>query len=232
MRSKREKHLLAVSRARAVSKYVKFTYECARADIGAFDGLFDLNAWRRKLLELRLIGVDSNGVGFGNLSVRNGATNFYITGSATGALPELALAHCARVVAYDFAKNWIRYEGSAIPSSESLTHAAIYEADPTAYAIIHFHDAILWATLLERVPTSSKDVSYGTPEMAYEIMRLFKAGDVRRRNIFVMAGHKGGIVAFGKNLQEAFDVVMREREGSFPCIENGFHERTSTRHEG
>ena len=213
-------------------KYVKFTYERARADIGAFDGLADLNAWRRKLLKLRLIGVDSDGVGFGNLSVRDGATtDFYITGSATGALPELALAHCARVVAYDFAKNWLRYEGSVIPSSESLTHAAIYEADPTACAIIHFHDAMLWATLLERVPTSSKDISYGTPEMAYEIMRLFKVGDVRCRKMFVMAGHEGGIVAFGKSLEEAFDVVMRERKGSSPCVQNGFHERTSARHE-
>jgi len=216
-----------------VSKYVKFTYERARANIGAFDKLAELNACRRKLLELRLIGVDSNGVGFGNLSVRDGATtDFYITGSATGAVSELTSAHCARVVAYDFAKNWLGYEGSAIPSSEALTHAAIYEADPTACAIIHFHDAILWATLLERVPTSSKGVSYGTPEMAYEIMRLFKVGGVRRRKLFVMAGHEGGIVAFGKNLEEAFDVVMREGKGSSPCIENGFHERTSAPHEG
>jgi L-ribulose-5-phosphate 4-epimerase len=216
-----------------VSKYVKFTYERAGANIGAFDGLADLNAWRRKLLELRLIGVDSNGVGFGNLSVRDGATTyFYITGSATGGLSELACADCARVVAYDLAKNWLRYEGSAVPSSESLTHAAIYEADPTTCAIIHFHDAILWASLLERVPTSSKRVSYGTPEMAYEIMRLFKISNVRSRKLFVMAGHEGGIVAFGKSLKEAFDVVVREGKGSSPCIENGFHERTSARHEG
>jgi L-ribulose-5-phosphate 4-epimerase len=216
-----------------VSKYVKFTYERARAEIGAFDELAEFNAWRRKFLELRLIGVDSNGVGFGNLSVRNGVTgNFYISGSATGALSELAPPHCARVVAYDFAKNWLRYEGSAIPSSESLTHAAIYEADPTACAIIHFHDAMLWATLFERVPTTSKVVSYGTPEMAYEIIRLFKVSDVRRRKIFVMAGHEGGIVAFGKNLGEAVEIVMRERKGSFPCVENGFHDRTSLRHEG
>jgi len=215
-----------------MSKYVKFTYERARPDIGAFDELAELNAWRRKLLELRLIGVDSNGVGFGNLSVRDGATaDFYITGSATGGLSELASRHCARVVAYDFAKNWLRYEGSVIPSSESLTHAAIYEADPTACAIIHFHDAILWATLLERVPTSSKGVCYGTPEMAYEIIRLFKVSNVRSRQLFVMAGHEGGIVAFGKNLKEAFDVVMRERKGPSPCFENGFHERTSARHE-
>ena len=196
-----------------MSKYVKFTYECAGAEIGRFDQLAELNACRRKLLEQRLMGVDSNGVGFGNLSVRDGVSgNFYITGSATGGLPELTPTDCVRVVAYDFARNWLRYEGAAIPSSESLTHAAIYESDPSTSAVIHCHDSVLWATLLDRAPTTSKAVAYGTPEMAYEIMRLFKGTDVRSRKILVMAGHEGGIVTFGKNFAEAFDILMRARE--------------------
>src|SRR5258707_13973147 len=81
--------------------------------------------------------------------------------------------HCVRVVAYDFARNWLRYEGAAIPSSESLTHASIYQSNSTISAVIHCHDSVLWRTLLDRVPTTSKPVPYGTPEMAYEIMRLF-----------------------------------------------------------
>jgi ribulose-5-phosphate 4-epimerase/fuculose-1-phosphate aldolase len=202
-----------------MSHYVKFTYQRARADIAPFDALAELNAYRRKLLEQRLMGVDSNGVGFGNLSVRDGVSgNFYITGSATGGLPELAPTDCVRVVAYDFARNWLRYEGAAIPSSESLTHAAIYESDPSTSAVIHCHDSGLWTTLLDRAPTTSKSVAYGTPEMAYEIMRLFKGTDLRSRKILVMAGHEGGIATFGKNLEDAFDVVMRERRESSPCI--------------
>jgi hypothetical protein len=68
-----------------LSKYIKFRRECAAAEITLFDGLAELNAYRRKLLRLRLIGVDANGIGFGNLSIRDGTTNsFYITGSATG----------------------------------------------------------------------------------------------------------------------------------------------------
>ena len=144
--------------------------------------------------------------------------NFYITGSATGGLPELTPTDCARVVAYDFPRNWLRYEGAAIPSSESLTHAAIYESDPSTSAVIHCHESGLWVTLLDRVPATSKSVDYGTPEMAYEIMRLFKVSDVRSRQIFVMAGHEAGMVAFGKNLEDAFDVMMRERRESSPCI--------------
>ncbi len=202
-----------------MSHYVKFTYQRARADIAPFDALAELNAYRRKLLEQRLMGVDSNGVRFGNLSVRDGVSgNFYITGSATDDLPELTPTDCVRVVAYDFARNWLRYEGSAIPSSESLTHAAIYESDSSICAVIHCHDSDLWATLLDRAPTTSKSVAYGTPEMAEEIMRLFEISDVRSKKIFVMAGHQDGIVAFGKNLENAFDVVMRERRESLPCI--------------
>jgi L-ribulose-5-phosphate 4-epimerase len=195
-----------------VSEYIKFTCEQAAAEITPFDGFAELNVCRRKLLQLRLIGVDSNSIGFGNLSIRDGRTkNFYITGSATAGKPELTLADCARVVTYDFEKNWLRYEGSATPSSESLTHAAIYESDAKAGSVIHCHDSKLWAALLNQVPTSSKAVEHGTPEMAYEMTRLFKVTDVRSRKILVMAGHEGGIVAFGRDLEEAFVGLMRER---------------------
>ncbi|PYI53689.1 MAG: rRNA adenine methyltransferase [Verrucomicrobia bacterium] len=197
MQSEREKHPRAFSRARAVSEYIKS----------------ELNAYRRKLLQLRLIGVDSNRIGFGNLSIRDGTTNnFYITGSATGGMPELALADCTRVVAYDFKRNWLRCEGSAIASSESLTHAAVYESDAKAGAVIHCHDSKLWAALLNQAPTSSKAVEYGTPEMAYEVTRLFKITNVQQRRIFVMAGHEGGIVAFGRDLEGAFAILMREQK--------------------
>ena len=195
-----------------MSEYIKFACEQAATEVTPFGGLAELNAYRRKLLHHRVIGVNANGIGFGNLSIRDSATkNFYITGSATGRKPELTLANCARVVAYDFEKNWLRYEGSAIPSSESLTHAAVYESDAKAGSVIHCHDSKLWAALLNKAPTSSKAVHYGTPEMACEVTRLFKITDVQSTKILVMAGHEGGIVAFGKDLEEAFAVLMRER---------------------
>ena len=195
-----------------MSEYIKFACEQAAAEITRFGGLAELNVYRRKLLHLRLIGVNANGIGFGNLSIRDGTTrNFYITGSGTGGIPQLVLADCARVVAYDFEKNWLRYEGSAIPSSESLTHAAVYESDAKAGSVIHCHDSKLWAALLNQAPTSSKAVDYGTPEMASEVARLFKITDLQSRKILVMAGHEGGILAFGKDLEEAFVALMRER---------------------
>ena len=210
-----------------MSEYVKFTCERTNAEFTAFDGFAELNAYRRQLRELRLIGVDSNGVGFGNLSVRDGATkNFCITGSATAGIPELTLADCAKVLAYDFERNWVGYEGSTIPSSESLTHAAIYESDAKVGAVIHCHDSRSWAVILNQAPTTSKTVKYGTPKMAYEIMRLFRVTDLHSRKILAMAGHEGGIVTFGRDLEEAFAVLMHERKESSPCVRSAFHKRT------
>lgn len=200
-----------------MSEYIKFSCERVAAEITSFGGLTELNAWRGKLLGLRLVGVDTNGIGFGNLSVRDGATdNFYITGSATGGLHELTLADCAKVVACDFKTNRVRYEGSAIPSSESLTHAAIYKSDAIAGAIFHCHSLELWEALLNQAPTTSKAAEYGTPEMANEIMQLFARTDLQSRKIVVMAGHEGGIVTFGKDLEEAFAVLTRERKKICP----------------
>ena len=200
-----------------MSEYIKFSCERVAAEITSFGGLAELNAYRRKLLDLRLICVDPNGIRFGNLSVRDGATDrFYITGSATGGIHELTLADCAKVVACDFERNRVRYEGSVLPSSESLTHAAVYESDATAGAVIHCHDSKLWAAVLNKAPTTSKTADYGTHEMANEIMKLFKRIDVQSRKIVVMAGHEAGILTFGKDLEQAFGVLMRERKKFAP----------------
>ena len=188
--------------------YVKFTCEQVPVEISIFAGFAELNEYRNKLLELGMIGVDANGIGFGNLSIRDGATSrFHITGSGTGGIAELLPSHYARVVAYDFAKNWLQCEGSAVASSESLTHAAVYESDQAVRAVIHCHDVTLWVALLHKVPTTPKTVEYGTPEMAYAVRDLFHNTGVRKKKIFVMAGHEGGIVVFGKNLEEAFRVL-------------------------
>ena len=191
---------------------VKFTCQQVPIEISRFAGFAELNRYRRKLLALGMIGVDASGVGFGNLSIRNGATSrFYITGSATAGISELIPTDCAKVVAYDFARNWLRCEGSTVASSESLTHAAVYESDPTARAVIHCHDMKLWAALLEKAPTTPKRVEYGTSEMAHAVRRLFEATDVEKRKIFVMAAHAGGLVTFGRDLQEAFGILKGER---------------------
>src|SRR6267143_63844 len=91
---------------------IKVTCDRVVVELSQFAGFDELSKYRRKLLRLGTIGIDANGVGFGNLSVRNGAiSRIYITGSGTGKLLELTPADCARVVAYDFGRNWLQSEG-------------------------------------------------------------------------------------------------------------------------
>jgi hypothetical protein len=49
--------------------------------------------------------------------------------------------------------------------------------------------------------------------MAYAVRRLFEAPEVRRRKIFVMAAHNGGLVTFGRDLQEAFGILKNVQRG-------------------
>jgi hypothetical protein len=68
----------------------------------------------------------------------------------------------------------------------------------------------LWKTLLHKVPTTPEKVEYGTPEMAYAVRGLFDNIDVRKKKIFVMAGHEGGVVAFGIDLRSAFAQMTKK----------------------
>jgi ribulose-5-phosphate 4-epimerase/fuculose-1-phosphate aldolase len=188
---------------------VKFEFEHTPGEFAPFAGMRELNACRDRLLARGWIGVDANGIAFGNISVRDGATNnFYITGSGSGRLTQLGPADFAWVSAYDFERNWLRCEGG-VASSESLTHAAVYQANSSARAVIHCHSTELWKRLLHVVPTTSRNVDYGTPEMANEVLRLFSSADVKQEKIFAMAGHRDGIVAFGATLDEAFAALQR-----------------------
>jgi ribulose-5-phosphate 4-epimerase/fuculose-1-phosphate aldolase len=187
---------------------VKFNYESVGGELVSFPGFEELNAARQKLRQQGLLGLDENGIGFGNVSVRDGATSsFYITGSGTGGAPELRLHDYAKVIAWDFERNWLRCEGRAIASAESLTHAAVYSTDTELRVVLHGHGAHLWRKLRQRGFATDEDVAYGTAEMTREVERLFRETDVRGRNIFAMGGHTDGIVAFGRNLTEAMGVI-------------------------
>jgi L-ribulose-5-phosphate 4-epimerase len=188
---------------------VKFRTEQAAATLEPFAALTDLNRYRSRLRQIGLLGVDANGIGFGNISVRDEAsTRFYITGSGSGHKSELTLNDCAKVVASDAGRNWLRFEGTAVPSSESLTHAAIYAADNSVGAVIHGHSLKLWTVLLQETAATPATVEYGTPEMALAIGKLFQSSSVREKKAFAMAGHREGIISFGQNLAEAYAVLM------------------------
>lgn len=185
--------------------YIKFVVNWQKTGpVIPTEELIKISAWRDVLYGLGMIGADKKGIGFGNISLRKNRLNhFYITGSATGSLKSLDEQHYCLVTGYNLDENKLACTGPIKASSESMSHAAIYSESPTTGAVIHIHHNLFWAGLLDRVPTTSKDAEYGTPEMAREIIRLLREPGTLEGRIIVMGGHKEGIILFGKDMDEA-----------------------------
>lgn len=165
--------------------------------------------YRSELYQLGLIGMYPNGIGFGNISVKNSSGSFYITGSATGKYPSLETRHYAEVLSYNFAQNRLSCIGLTKASAESLTHAAVYEAIPEVCAVVHVHCLWLWEKLLGKYPTTSPEIEYGTPEMAIAVQELAKETTDCTDKLIVMGGHQEGILTYGRNLEEATNEIIK-----------------------
>jgi hypothetical protein len=190
--------------------YIKFNCEWNRCDIKIPAEKFQqLQRERFRLYELGLIGAYPDGIGFGNISVRNDDSTFTITGSATGQFANLDISHFAIVTGYDLKKNWLTCSGMTKASAESLTHAAVYEVVSEAKAVVHVHCLWLWEKMLNIYPATASEIEYGTPEMAYAIGKLASELKDCDEKIIVMGGHREGILAYGCNLHEATNQIIK-----------------------
>ena len=191
--------------------YIKFQCNWGQKEIKIPEGLFQtLEQGRSHLFKLGLIGMYLDGIGFGNISVKSEEnTSFIITGSATGQYAHLDHSHFALVTASNFEKNSVTCEGMTRASAESLTHAAVYEALPKVGAVVHVHCLWLWEKLLNNYPTTSKEIEYGTPEMAHAVKNLASTLAQKQQKVIVMGGHREGILAFGRNLKEATSTIIK-----------------------
>ena len=209
--------------------YIQFQCDWTPADPPAVPA--ELLECRERMHRLGLIGVYSDGIGFGNISTRNpvsaletgflapqetrfprqkpGFIPFLISGTATGSLPTLGPEHFAEVTAFDFASNSLSCRGQVKASSESLSHAAVYVNDPTAQAVIHVHHLKRWEALRDRVPTTDHTAEAGTPQMAWAIEELLGKPGVKEGGFFVMGGHREGLMAFGPSVAEAAERLLR-----------------------
>ena len=186
-----------------------------------------LNLWRGKLYRSGLIGQYDDGIGFGNISCRmadsafdsNTSKNtqkpeFIISGTQTGGIKQLTARHYTKVSDFDWQENYVTCVGAIKASSESLTHGALYAANPEINGVIHIHDLALWQKLLDKVPTTNPNCAYGTPQMAEEIIELCQQRECQQQKIIVMSGHREGILAFGSNLAEAGEVLLKHGQAS------------------
>jgi ribulose-5-phosphate 4-epimerase/fuculose-1-phosphate aldolase len=190
------------------------------------EGLGELTAWRKILYLLGLVGQHPDryeGYGYGNVSQRlapfdapPGERPFVISASQTGGVPDLTGAHYTLVRVCRPEENRVEAEGPLPPSSECLTHGAVYDAAAEARVVLHVHAPALWrqGALLE-LPATRAEVSYGSPEMAAEVHRLLREPRARAHRLFVMGGHQDGVVAFGRTAEEAGTVLLQALARAF-----------------
>jgi L-ribulose-5-phosphate 4-epimerase len=190
--------------------YIKFNLDWEESDpVIPVEEFISLGTWREVLYNLEMIGVNDQGIGFGNISVRKDRTrNFYITGSATGSIESLGEEHYSLVTGFYIKSNSLSCKGPVKASSESMSHAVVYSTLPEMNAVIHIHHHIFWKNLLKKVPATPEGIEYGTPEMATSIEELLRKPGVADRRVIVMAGHTDGIIFFGTHLDEAGAFIL------------------------
>ncbi|MEM8906330.1 MAG: class II aldolase/adducin family protein [Bacteroidota bacterium] len=190
--------------------YVKFNCNWTPTAALPEETLQELQQARQKVYAWGGIGAYDNGIGFGNISQRYRGEQFLISGSATGNFSVLGPQHFSWVTNFDIHQNRVACQGPIKASSESMSHAVIYQQCPEVNAVIHLHHLALWKRLRYQIPTTAEQVAYGTPEMANAIIELLQQSTLRHQERFLaMAGHREGLIAFGEHLSDALALVAR-----------------------
>lgn len=186
---------------------IKYSIEHQTAATTLFSDYNELEALRRRLFALGLIG-EKEGIGYGNISMRyKGSKSFFITATQTGNKQTLTKEYYTYISKYEFNTFKVFSRGVHKPSSEALSHAVIYAIDERITAVIHIHSLALWKFMKAR-DTLSTTAEYGTAEMIEEISELYEGLDPIENNAFVMKGHEEGIITFGRSTEEAELILL------------------------
>lgn len=194
---------------------IKFQLDFQSGPAPAPDRLQELNAWRELFRRLGQIGQDPSryeGLGFGNLSRRLDETGdrFLITGTQTGPLPALQPEHYVTVDSCDPDRNRLCATGPIRPSSESLSHAVLYQSVPTAHWVMHLHGPDIFHAASDlALPQTKPDIPYGTPAMAAAIRDLARRMEPAQPHLIVMGGHEDGLLAWGPTADATGLLVIR-----------------------
>ncbi len=170
----------------------------------------DLDILRTALWDRGWIGITAQGVGFGNLSLRDAdaVDSFIITGTATGAARELGADGYTRVTGVDLPTNTVRCVGPVKASAETMSHAAILDANPEIQCVIHIHSRRHWEhALTADIPATSRHAEYGTPALAEAVGALTsRAGN--SAGVMALAGHEDGMIGYGPNIRSAGSILI------------------------
>ncbi len=172
----------------------------------------DLSRWRKVFRQRQLLGSDPSrydGLGYGNLSARLPNATFIITGSQTAIEECFERDGLALVTCVDLPANALTSFGETRPSSEALTHAALYAADPSIWFVFHAHCPLIWHRQQQlHLAATDESTSYGTLAMAREVSALYAMNSrLRETKILVMKGHEDGVITFGRTAEEAGEAM-------------------------
>jgi methylthioribose-1-phosphate isomerase len=172
----------------------------------------ELNNARTQLFRLGLLGVNSQGIGFGNVSIRFEGEEFLISGTATGALPELNPAEYCLVDFFDIMQNCIVSMGPVKASSEAMTHGAVYRSCSGANCVLHVHSgAIFNGMIRDGYPATAENAAYGTPEIALALAQCVQELGTDEGAV-VLAGHDEGLIVWGPTVEKALNLILRLNE--------------------
>jgi hypothetical protein len=194
-----------------VEGVIKYQLDYVPSPLPADADLDGLARWFLRCRERELIGRDParyGGYAYGNISVRT-QRGFVISGTQTGGSPELGRNQLAWVVDFDVAANRLRAGGPAAPSSEAMSHGQVYRALAHAGAVIHVHSPMLWRRAADLgLASTPPTAAYGTAAMAAAVETLLLADLNRDAGVFAMGGHEDGIVAYGRDLDTAGQLLI------------------------
>ncbi len=187
-----------------VEGVIKFNLQHQDAPAPAVEETAGLRAWFRILRQTGLVGQTPDrylGYAYGNISQRS-AQGFVISCTQTSGKTQLDATDFSRVTDFDPATNRLSSQGPCPPSSEALTHGAVYAVRAEAGAVFHVHSPEIWHQAQKLgLPITDPAIEYGTPELAATVNALLQSRQAPR--IFSMGGHEDGIVAWGETAEEA-----------------------------
>ena len=194
---------------------IRFAYDLQAPETEvAEDALFQpLRAWRAIFRDLGLVGQDParyHGLGFGNLSARDPdrEDEFIITASQSGGVENLQQQQMVRITNCNLERFWVDACGRQPPSSETLTHAMVYAADPRIAWIFHGHSPAILSRASElTLPCTDAAVAYGSPDMVGAVAGLLQKHHSRPL-VFATLGHTDGIFACGPTARDTGGLLV------------------------
>ena len=155
------------------------------------------------------IGVDEHNIGYGNASICDiqEDSTFWISGTQCTLITEMTAKYFCHINRFSLETNSVWSEGFLKPSSETMSHAAIYAANPQVRCVLHIHDSGLWNAFVNKLPTTPLEFAYGTVAISKSVSSLVESDFLLPHGVVIMGGHPDGLLAFGNSPEEAFQQI-------------------------